>query len=110
MPLRCVVLDDYQDAATDLADWSPLKDPVEVVSLREHLGDEGELAAALATADIVVTLRERVPFPASLFARLPRLKLLIASGMRNTVIDYAAARPTASPSAARPAPRPRPSN
>lgn len=92
MPLRCVVLDDYQNAATELADWSPLKDTVEVVSLREHLDDEGELAAALATADIIVTLRERVPFPASLFARLPRLKLLIASGMRNTVIDYAAAK------------------
>ncbi|WP_405993229.1 D-2-hydroxyacid dehydrogenase family protein [Streptomyces sp. NBC_00986] len=92
MPLRCVVLDDYQNAATALADWSPLKDTVEVVSLREHLDDEAELAAALATADIVVTLRERVPFPASLLARLPRLKLLIASGMRNTVIDYAAAK------------------
>ena len=92
MPLRCVVLDDYQNVATDLADWSPLKDTVEVVSLREHLDDEAELAATLATADIVVTLRERVPFPASLLARLPRLKLLIASGMRNTVIDYAAAK------------------
>ncbi|MFJ9374079.1 D-2-hydroxyacid dehydrogenase family protein [Streptomyces sp. NPDC101455] len=92
MPLRCVVLDDYQNAATELADWSPLKDTVEVVSLREHLDDEGELAAALATADIVVTLRERVPFPASLLARLPRLKLLIASGMRNSVIDYTAAK------------------
>ncbi|MFI6404484.1 D-2-hydroxyacid dehydrogenase family protein [Streptomyces sp. NPDC050548] len=91
MTLRCVVLDDYQNAATGLADWSPVEDAVEVVSLREHLDDEGELAAALATADIVVTLRERVPFPASLLARLPRLKLLIASGMRNTVIDYAAA-------------------
>ncbi|MEV5525877.1 D-2-hydroxyacid dehydrogenase family protein [Streptomyces prunicolor] len=92
MPLRCVVLDDYQNAATELADWSPIEDTVEVVSLREHLDDETELAAALATADIVVTLRERVPFPASLIARLPRLKLLVASGMRNTVIDYAAAK------------------
>ncbi|MFG2373746.1 D-2-hydroxyacid dehydrogenase family protein [Streptomyces sp. NPDC048504] len=92
MPLRCVVLDDYQNAATGLADWSPVEDTVEVVSLREHLDDEAELAAALATADIVVTLRERVPFPASLIARLPRLKLLIASGMRNTVIDHAAAK------------------
>jgi phosphoglycerate dehydrogenase-like enzyme len=91
VPLRCVVLDDYQNVATELADWSPVEDTVEVVSLSEHLDDEGELAAALATADIVVTLRERVPFPASLIARLPRLKLLIASGMRNTVIDYAAA-------------------
>ncbi|MEV6499396.1 D-2-hydroxyacid dehydrogenase family protein [Streptomyces prunicolor] len=92
MPLRCVVLDDYQNVATELADWSPIEDTVEVVSLREHLDDETELAAALATADIVVTLRERVPFPASLLARLPRLKLLVASGMRNTVIDYAAAK------------------
>lgn len=41
--------------------------------------------------DIVVTLRERVAFSASLFSRLPRLRLLIASGMRNSVIDYAAA-------------------
>ncbi|WP_427922401.1 D-2-hydroxyacid dehydrogenase family protein [Streptomyces sp. cg40] len=91
MTLRCVVLDDYQNVATELADWTVVEDAVDVVSLREHLDGEDELAAALATADIVVTLRERVPFPASLFARLPRLKLLIASGMRNTVIDYAAA-------------------
>ncbi|MEU4931893.1 D-2-hydroxyacid dehydrogenase family protein [Streptomyces yokosukanensis] len=49
------------------------------------------MATQFADCDIVVTLRERVPFPGSLFARLPRLKLLIASGLRNTVIDRAAA-------------------
>ncbi|MER7686711.1 D-2-hydroxyacid dehydrogenase family protein [Streptomyces sp. NPDC097610] len=91
MPLRCAVLDDYQGVATEVADWSPVADDVEVVGFREHFGDEDALAAALADFDIVVTLRERVPFPASLLARLPRLRLLIASGMRNTVIDYAAA-------------------
>ncbi|WP_031225981.1 D-2-hydroxyacid dehydrogenase family protein [Streptomyces roseochromogenus] len=91
MRLRCAVLDDFQGAATELADWSVLKGEVEVFSLREHLDGEDALAVALADCDIVVTLRERVPFPGSLFARLPRLKLLIASGMRNTVIDYAAA-------------------
>lgn len=91
MPLRCAVLDDYQGVATEVADWSPVADDVEVVSFREHFGDKEALAAVLADFDIVVTLRERVPFPASLLARLPRLKLLIASGMRNTVIDYAAA-------------------
>ncbi|MGW1722978.1 D-2-hydroxyacid dehydrogenase family protein [Streptomyces sp. NPDC002306] len=90
MRLRCAVLDDYQDAAAGLADWSPLADDVEVVPFRTHLGEDA-LAAALADFDIVVTLRERVPFPGSLLARLPRLKLLIASGMRNSVIDYAAA-------------------
>ncbi|MEV5879332.1 D-2-hydroxyacid dehydrogenase family protein [Streptomyces sp. NPDC052101] len=92
MRLRCAVLDDFQGVATELADWSVIEDEVEVVALREHPADEDALASALADCDIVVTLRERVPFPGSLFARLPRLKLLIASGMRNTVIDYAAAR------------------
>ena len=91
MRLRCAVLDDYQAVATEIADWSPLADDVEVVSFAEHFADEEALAVALAEYDIVVTLRERVPFPASLLARLPRLKLLIASGMRNSVIDYAAA-------------------
>ncbi|MFD8705549.1 D-2-hydroxyacid dehydrogenase family protein [Kitasatospora sp. NPDC059648] len=89
--LRCAVLDDFQGVATSSADWSSIADRVEVTSFREHHGSEGELAAALAGFDIVVTLRERVPFPATLFARLPRLKLLIASGMRNSVIDHAAA-------------------
>jgi phosphoglycerate dehydrogenase-like enzyme len=91
MRLRCAVLDDFQDAALDSADWSPVEDRVEVVSFREHIADEDELAARLADFDIVVTLRERVPFPGTLLDRLPRLRLLIASGMRNSVIDYAAA-------------------
>ncbi|MFI6564624.1 D-2-hydroxyacid dehydrogenase family protein [Streptomyces sp. NPDC050534] len=91
MRLRCAVLDDYQQVATEVADWSPVADRVETVSFPEHFAGEDELAAALADFDIAVTLRERVPFPASLFARLPRLKLLVASGMRNSVIDYAAA-------------------
>ncbi|MFK4864651.1 D-2-hydroxyacid dehydrogenase family protein [Streptomyces sp. CSMPJR101] len=91
MRLRCALLDDFQDVATGIVDWSPLADDVELVPFTTHFPDEDTLAAALADFDIVVTLRERVPFPASLFARLPRLKLLVASGMRNSVIDYAAA-------------------
>ncbi|MER6422306.1 D-2-hydroxyacid dehydrogenase family protein [Streptomyces sp. NPDC001137] len=91
MRLRCAVLDDFQQVATELADWSPVADRVEVVSFAEHFDTEDALAFALTDFDIVVTLRERVPFPASLLARLPRLKLLVASGMRNSVIDHAAA-------------------
>ncbi|MCF3101302.1 D-2-hydroxyacid dehydrogenase family protein [Streptomyces roseoverticillatus] len=91
MKLRCAVLDDFQSVAATVADWSPVADDVDVVSFPGHFGSEDALAAALADVDIVVTLRERVAFPASLFARLPRLKLIVASGMRNSVIDYAAA-------------------
>jgi phosphoglycerate dehydrogenase-like enzyme len=67
-------------------------DRVEVVPFTEHFADEDDLAAALAGFDCVVTLRERVAFPASLLGRLPRLKLIVATGMRNSVIDHAAAR------------------
>ncbi|MGP3969502.1 D-2-hydroxyacid dehydrogenase family protein [Streptomyces sp. 6N223] len=91
MTLRCAILDDFQDTALAAADWSPVLDRVGVTSFAEHFATEDALAAAVADFDIIVTLRERVPFPASLLARLPRLSLLIASGMRNTVIDYAAA-------------------
>ncbi|WP_240434968.1 D-2-hydroxyacid dehydrogenase family protein [Streptomyces sp. YIM 130001] len=67
-------------------------DRVEVVGFSEHPATEDELVAAVRDFDIVVTLRERVPFPASVLDRLPRLKLLVASGMRNSVIDFASAR------------------
>ncbi|MFJ6699088.1 D-2-hydroxyacid dehydrogenase family protein [Streptomyces sp. NPDC091272] len=91
MKLRCAVLDDFQSAAATATDWAPVADEVERVSFTEHFTSEDELAAALADFDVVVTLRERVAFPASLLARLPRLRLLIASGMRNSVIDLTAA-------------------
>ena len=85
--LRCAVLDDFQNAALSLADWSR----VDVTVFREHMVSEDDVAAALADFEVVVIMRERTPFPASLFARLPRLKLLITSGMRNASIDLAAA-------------------
>ncbi|MEV7065922.1 D-2-hydroxyacid dehydrogenase family protein [Streptomyces collinus] len=91
MRLRCAVLDDFQKVAAEVADWSLVADDVEVVAFDRHIEGEDDLAAALAAFDIVVTLRERVPFPASLITRLPRLKLIVASGMRNSVIDYATA-------------------
>ncbi|MFD8323054.1 D-2-hydroxyacid dehydrogenase family protein [Kitasatospora purpeofusca] len=92
MRLRCAVLDDFQGVATTVADWSPVADRVEVVPFREHPASVAELVATVADFDIVVTLRERIAFPAEVFERLPRLRLLVASGMRNSVIDHAAAR------------------
>lgn len=79
------MLDDYQGVALANADWSGL----DVTVLREHLDDP---APALADAECVVIMRERTPFTAELFARLPKLRLLVTSGMRNASIDLAAAR------------------
>lgn len=91
MKLRCAILDDYQHAALSVADWSPLADRVELRALDQHFAHQDELVAAIGDCEIVVIMRERTPFRAPLFARLPRLKLLITTGMRNASIDLAAA-------------------
>ncbi|MGW0700420.1 D-2-hydroxyacid dehydrogenase family protein [Streptomyces sp. NPDC002867] len=91
MTLHCAVLDDYQDVALTLADWSSLAGSVEVRSLQGHFTSEEALAAEAGDCEILVVMRERTPVTASLLARLPRLKLLITSGMRNASIDLEAA-------------------
>ncbi len=92
MPLQCCILDDYQNVALSLADWQALAPQVECRTLTEHIEDENTLAETLKDADILVIMRERTPFTAALFARLPNLKLLITSGMRNAAIDLTAAK------------------
>jgi phosphoglycerate dehydrogenase-like enzyme len=87
---RCVILDDYQDAALRSADWSGLEGRVRVEALREHLSPEA-LAEAAGDAEIVVAMRERTRFDAATLARLPALKLLVTTGMRNASIDMEAA-------------------
>ncbi|MEV4314214.1 D-2-hydroxyacid dehydrogenase family protein [Actinocrispum sp. NPDC049592] len=89
--MRCAVLDDYQGVSLAMVDWSVLSGQVEVTVHREHFATEDEVAEALRDQEIVVIMRERTPFPASLFARLPSLRLLITSGMRNASIDLTAA-------------------
>ncbi|MFI9261102.1 D-2-hydroxyacid dehydrogenase family protein [Streptomyces sioyaensis] len=91
MTWRCAVLDDYQDIARSMADWSVLASDVDVRTLRRPFGSEDEVVAAIGDCEIVVAMRERTPFPASLLARLPRLRLLVTSGMRNAAIDLEAA-------------------
>lgn len=89
--LRCAVLDDYQGVALSMADWTRVGTDVEVRSLQRYLPTEDAVVAAAGGCEIVVAMRERTPFTDTLFARLPQLRLLITSGMRNASIDLAAA-------------------
>ncbi|MGW2206697.1 D-2-hydroxyacid dehydrogenase family protein [Streptomyces sp. NPDC001774] len=91
MKPRCAVLDDYQGVALCSADWSPLADRVDVRVLREHLTDRDALVAAVEDCEILVVMRERTPLDAELLGRLPRLRLVVTSGMRNASIDLTAA-------------------
>lgn len=85
------VLDDYQGVALEMADWGTLPAGTDVQVFRDHLSDETAVAARLADFDVVVAMRERTPFPRRLLERLPKLKLLVTTGMRNASIDVAAA-------------------
>src|SRR5215471_10321631 len=88
--MRVAVLDDYQRVARSLADWDQLRDAA-VVYFADHAGDADALVDRLAGFDVVVAMRERTAFPASVLERLPDLQLLVTTGPFNASIDVAAA-------------------
>ncbi len=87
---QIAVLDDWQGVAEGMADWSRLQPKAEIVFFRNAFADEDAAAKALQDFDGVVAMRERTPFPKSLVARLPRLRLLSFTGARNAAIDIPA--------------------
>ena len=88
---RVAILDDYQNVALQMTDWSALPKDVEVRVFQDHLKDEEALVGRLKDFAIVMAMRERTPFQRSTFERLPNLKLLTTTGMRNAAIDMQAA-------------------
>lgn len=89
--MRCAILDDYQNAALAMADWGPVAGDLDVLVFADHVSDEDALAQRLAGFAIVVIMRERTPFPRTLFEKLPDLKLLVTTGSSNPSIDLVAA-------------------
>jgi phosphoglycerate dehydrogenase-like enzyme len=88
---RCAILDDYQNVALELADWSKLAGEVELTVFNAPLGGPDEIASALKGFDMVVLMRERTAFPRRLIEALPDLRLLISTGKRNWMLDVEAA-------------------
>ena len=89
--MKVAILDDYQDVALNMADWSDLPEGWEPVVFQDHLADEDQLVERLQGFDAVIGMRERTPFPRSVLTRLPELRLLITTGARNASYDVAAA-------------------
>ena len=90
--MRIAVLDDYQEVAREMADWASLDSDCEAVFFHEHYSAAEDLVKKLAGFQVVVAMRERTPFPRALLEKLPDLRLLITTGMRNASFDVAAAR------------------
>jgi phosphoglycerate dehydrogenase-like enzyme len=90
--LRCAILDDYFNITLEIADWSKIADRVDVTVFNEPFASPEAAASALKDFEIICAMRERTAFPRASFEALPKLKLLITSGMRNAAIDVEAAR------------------
>lgn len=89
---RCAVLDDYQNVAMSMADWSKVSKDVDLKVFNASLGPEADVVRALSGYTIVCLMRERTLFPRSVFEGLPDLRLVVTTGMRNAAIDIEAAK------------------
>jgi phosphoglycerate dehydrogenase-like enzyme len=89
--VRAAILDDYQNVALKLADWSKLAKDVEIKVFDKPFAGQDEAIKALQGFAIVVGMRERTPFPRKVIEALPDLKLLITTGAKNNSFDIKAA-------------------
>jgi len=89
---KIALLDDYQNVALKMADWSGLQAKHQITVFSQHLGSEEAVAKALSDFEVIGIMRERTPFPRTLLERLPNLKLLVTTGLRNASVDVKAAK------------------
>lgn len=86
-PVKIAVLDDYQDVALSMADWSVLGGRAEITVFRDHIVDPAAIIARLQPFDIVCVMRERTPLPRAILSELDHLSLIVSTGRRNASID-----------------------
>ena len=89
--IRIAILDDYQNVALKMADWSPLAGRAAITVFNDHLSNLDEVVERLLPFEVVCVMRERTPLPRAVIERLPRLKLIASTGPRNAAIDVDAA-------------------
>jgi phosphoglycerate dehydrogenase-like enzyme len=80
--ISIAILDDYQNAALEMADWSPLAGRTAINVFNDHVSEPDKVVELLLPFDVVCVMRERTPLPRSVIERLPRLKLIASTGPR----------------------------
>ena len=89
--MRVAILDDYQQVALASADWSAVRSLADIDVFTEYIARTEALVRVLEPYDVIVAMRERTFFDASRLGQLPRLRLLVTTGMMNASIDLEAA-------------------
>ena len=84
-----VILGDYEQALRRFSNWTKVDQRCHITIYHEPLHEEA-LYEAVKDADVIVLVRDRIPFNEALIARLPKLKLFIFTGKRNGTLDASA--------------------
>jgi hypothetical protein len=69
MKVPIAILDDYQNVALEMADWSSLADEATLTVFNDHLNDVNEIVNRLVPFDVVCVMRERTPLTREILAR-----------------------------------------
>jgi phosphoglycerate dehydrogenase-like enzyme len=89
--VRIAVLDDYQNVALSMADWSVLDGQAAITVFNDHLPNADAAVARLQPFDVVCVMRERTPMTRAVISGLPKLRLIASTATRNASIDLEAA-------------------
>jgi phosphoglycerate dehydrogenase-like enzyme len=85
--MKVAVLDDYQNVALQLADWSGVRRHAEITVFNDHVADASAVVERLRPFDAVCVMRERTPLTREILQQLPNLKLIASTGARNASIE-----------------------
>src|SRR6266852_6892524 len=89
--VKIAILDDYQNVAPRLADWSAVAKKADITVFNDHIDQTDALIERLLPFDVICVMRERTPLRRDIIERLPRLRFIASTGSRNISIDIAAA-------------------
>jgi len=89
--MKVAILDDYQNVALRLADWSTVRRHAEITVFDDHVSGATAVIERLRPFDVVCVMRERTPLTAEILQQLPKLRLIASTGPRNAAIDTRAA-------------------
>ena len=85
--MKVAILDDYQNVALQLADWSGVRRHAEITVFNDHVADHSAVVERLRPFEVVCVMRERTPLPRDILQQLPNLRLIASTGPRNASID-----------------------
>jgi phosphoglycerate dehydrogenase-like enzyme len=90
--LKIAILDDYQNVALSIADWSAVAKKADITVFNDHIDQTDALIERLLPFDAICVMRERTPLRRDIIEHLPRLRFIASTGPRNISIDIAAAK------------------